>query len=280
MKELFDIVSEKCSEKVTKSYSTSFSIATKMLASHIQQDIYNIYGFVRLSDEIVDSLHNYDKELLFNRFEKDLNNSIKEKISLNPILNSFQHTFHKYNFDISLVNSFMKSMRWDLYKKKYSSNSDYKEYIYGSADVVGLMCLKVFVDGDNEKYNELKKYAMSLGSAFQKVNFLRDVKNDFENLNRTYFPKVDFLNFSEKDKNKIILEIESDFKNGLKGIYLLPNNSRFGVYTAYKYYISLLKKLKKTPSKSIISTRIRIPNYVKMGLLAESYLNYHFNSYK
>ena len=156
MKELFDIVSEKCSEKVTKSYSTSFSIATKMLASYIQQDIYNIYGFVRLSDEIVDSLHNYDKELLFNRFEKDLNNSIKEKISLNPILNSFQHTFHKYNFDISLVNSFMKSMRWDLHKKKYSSNSDYKEYIYGSADVVGLMCLKVFVNGDNEKYNELK----------------------------------------------------------------------------------------------------------------------------
>ena len=206
MKELFDVVSEKCSEKVTKSYSTSFSMATKMLATSIQQDIYNIYGFVRLSDEIVDSLHNYDKELLFNRFEEDLKNSIKEKISLNPILNSFQHTFHKYNFDIELVNSFMKSMRWDLHKKKYSNKTDYNEYIYGSADVVGLMCLNVFVDGDTKKYNELKQYAMSLGSAFQKVNFLRDVKNDFENLNRSYFPKVNFFDFSENDKNNIIAE--------------------------------------------------------------------------
>ena len=280
MKELFDIVSEKCSEKVTKSYSTSFSIATKMLASTIQQDIYNIYGFVRLSDEIVDSLHNYDKELLFNRFENDLKNSLNEKISLNPILNSFQHTYHKYDFDIELVNSFMKSMRWDLYKKKYLTKSDYDQYIYGSADVVGLMCLKVFVNGDKIKYNKLKKYAMSLGSAFQKVNFLRDVKNDFENLHRSYFPKVDFFNFTEEDKHNIILEIEKDFEDGLKGIYMLPNNARFGVYTAYKYYYSLLKKLKKTPSKFIISTRIRIPNYVKMGLLAESYFNYHFNTYK
>ena len=280
MKELFDVVSEKCSKKVTKSYSTSFSMATKMLASSIQQDIYNIYGFVRLSDEIVDSLHDYDKELLFNRFEEDLKNSIKEKISLNPILNSFQHTFHKYSFDIELVNSFMKSMRWDLHKKKYSNKTDYNEYIYGSADVVGLMCLNVFVDGDTKKYNELKQYAMSLGSAFQKVNFLRDLKNDFENLNRSYFPKVNFFDFSENDKNNIIAEIEKDFKNGLKGIFLLPNNSRFGVYTAYKYYFSLLKKLKKTPSKFILSTRIRIPNYAKMGLLAESYFNYHFNTYK
>ena len=280
MKELFDIVSEKCSEKVTKSYSTSFSIATKMLSSSIQQDIYNIYGFVRLSDEIVDSLHNYDKELLFNRFEKDLNNALKEKISLNPILNSFQHTFHKFNFDMELVNSFMKSMRWDLHKKKYLTKSDYNEYIYGSADVVGLMCLKVFVNGNKNKYEKLKKYAMSLGSAFQKVNFLRDVKDDFENLNRSYFPKIDFFNFSEKDKNNIILEIEKDFENGLKGIFLLPNNSRFGVYTAYKYYFRLLKKLKRTPSEFIISTRIRIPNYVKMGLLAESYFKYHFNTYK
>ena len=218
MKELFDIVSEKCSEKVTRSYSTSFSIATKMLSSSIQQDIYNIYGFVRLSDEIVDSLHDYDKELLFNRFEEDLKNSIKEKISLNPILNSFQHTYHKYNFDFGLVNSFMKSMRWDLHKKKYSTKSDYNEYIYGSADVVGLMCLKVFVNGDNKKYNELKNYAMSLGSAFQKVNFLRDVKNDFENLNRSYFPKIDFFNFSEKFKKNIINEIEKEYENWLKGV--------------------------------------------------------------
>ncbi len=280
MKELFDIVSEKCSERVTKSYSTSFSIATKMLSSNIQQDIYNIYGFVRLSDEIVDSLHNYEKERLFNRFEKDLKNSIKEKISLNPILNSFQHTYHRYNFDMELVDSFMKSMRWDLHKKKYLTKSDYNEYIYGSADVVGLMCLKVFVNGNIKRYTELKEYAMSLGSAFQKINFLRDIKNDFENLNRSYFPKIDFLNFTEEDKQNIISEIENDFKNGLKGIYMLPNNARFGVYTAYRYYYSLLKKLKKTPSKFIISTRIRIPNYVKMGLLAESYLNYRLKTYK
>tara|TARA_A200000113_G_C8789871_1_gene330507 strand:- start:427 stop:951 length:525 start_codon:yes stop_codon:yes gene_type:complete len=174
----------------------------------------------------------------------------------------------------------MKSMRWDLHKKKYLTRSDYKKYIYGSADVVGLMCLKVFVNGDKEKYDELKKSAMSLGSAFQKVNFLRDVKNDFEHLKRSYFPKIDFFNFSEKDKNDIIIEIEKDFENGLKGILLLPNNSRFGVFTAYKYYFSLLKKLKRTPSRFIISTRIRIPNYVKMGLLAESYINYHFNTFK
>ena len=280
MKYIYDIVSKDCSKIVTKTYSTSFSLATKMLSNTIRQDIYNIYGFVRLADEIVDSFHDYPKKEMFSKFEIDLEIALKNKISLNPILNAFQHTYHKYGIDHELVDSFINSMRLDLHKTKYNNEKEYKNYIYGSADVVGLMCLKVFVKGDIDKYNKLKSSAMSLGSAFQKVNFLRDVKNDFENLNRSYFPKVDFFNFSEKDKIDIILDIEKDFKNGLKGILLLPNNSRFGVYTAYKYYFSLLKKLKDTPSKSIISKRIRIPNYVKMGLLAESYFNYHFNTYK
>ena len=280
MKKIFDSVSNDCSKIVTESYSTSFSLATKMIHNSIRNDIYNIYGFVRFADEIVDTFHNYKKKELFERFEEDLNDALKNRISLNPILNSFQNTVFKYKIDQALIKSFMQSMRWDLNKKKYLNEKDYKDYIYGSADVVGLMCLKVFVNGDKEKYDELKKNAMSLGSAFQKVNFLRDVKNDFENLNRSYFPKINFLNFSEKDKNDIIVEIEKDFENGLKGILLLPNNSRFGVFTAYKYYFSLLKKLKRTPSRFIISTRIRIPNYVKMGLLAESYINYHFNTFK
>ena len=277
MKELFDIVSEKCSEKVTKSYSTSFSIATKMLSSSIQQDIYNIYGFVRLSDEIVDSLHNYDKEVLFNRFEKDLYNSIKEKISLNPILNSFQHTFHKYKIDKDLVDAFMKSMRMDLTKKKYKTVEEYKEYIYGSADVVGLMCLKVFVQGNDKLYTKLKKKAMKLGSAFQKVNFLRDLKADKEDLNRTYFPNTKFEKLSESEKNEIINDIEDDFKMGLEGIKELPLDAKFGVFMAYRYYNQLLKKLKKTPATEIINRRIRVPNLKKIELLTRSYVKYQLN---
>jgi phytoene/squalene synthetase len=188
MKELFDIVSENCSRNVTESYSTSFSLATKMLSPTIRKHIYNIYGFVRFADEIVDSFHGYDKETLFDRFEKDLHHALDEKISLNPILNAFQTTFHEYSIDIELVNSFMRSMRWDLHKTDYLTQEDYKAYIYGSADVVGLMCLKVFVAGDQVKYNDLTESAMALGSAFQKVNFLRDLKDDYETLSRSYFP--------------------------------------------------------------------------------------------
>ena len=211
MKELFDKISEECSKNVTKSYSTSFSLATKMLSSNIRQDIYNIYGFVRFADEIVDTFHSYNKKELFKRFVDDLNHSLKEKISLNPILNSFQKTVHKYNIDRDLINSFLKSMEQDLKKKKYESLQEYNEYIYGSADVVGLMCLKVFVSGRNDDYKKLKPYAMSLGSAFQKVNFLRDINDDYKKLNRVYFPGVDYGTFNEDVKNNIMIDIEKDF---------------------------------------------------------------------
>ena len=277
MKSIFDNVSFDCSVKVTKAYSTSFSSAVKMLAPSIRQDIYNIYGFVRFADEIVDSFHDYDKEALFSQFENDLNLAIVQKISLNPILNSFQYTVNKYNIPMEMVNSFMKSMRLDLSKSVYSSVEEYNEYIYGSADVVGLMCLKVFVNGDDTKYEELKHSAMRLGSAFQKVNFLRDLKADFEDLSRTYFPNTDLSRLDEASKQQIIAEIQADFDAGFEGIQNLPLEAKFGVYTAYIYYKKLLSKLKKTPSLEIKNTRIRVPNYEKAGLLAKCYLNYRLN---
>ena len=277
MKSIFDDVSNDCSKIVTKTYSTSFSLATKMLSKGIRQHIYNIYGFVRFADEIVDSFHDYDKEILFQDFSSDLEKSLKNKIHLNPVLNSFQATYHKFNISKDLVDSFMSSMEKDLYKKKYVSNQEYEEYIYGSADVVGLMCLKVFVNGDKEKYEELKSFAMRLGSAFQKVNFLRDLKDDFEVLNRTYFPNTDLNQLNEESKIKIINEIESDFKEGLNGIKKLPIEAKFGVFMAYRYYSQLLKKLKKTPALDIKNTRIRVPNYKKIELLTRSYVKYQLN---
>ena len=277
MKKIFDEVSEMCSKTVTESYSTSFSLATRMLSPSIRQDIYNIYGFVRFADEIVDSFHDYNKEELLNNFEKELRYSITNKISLNPILNSFQKTLLKYEIDIELVNSFLKSMRWDLDKKVYLNKQEFDEYIYGSADVVGLMCLKVFVSGDQDKFNQLKPYAMSLGSAFQKVNFLRDLKADHESLNRSYFPNLNIDKFDEKSKQFILNEIDKDFTNALKGILLLPSSARFGVYTAYKYYLKLLNKLRKTDPLKIKNSRIRVPNYQKINVLARSYVRYRLN---
>jgi phytoene synthase len=277
MKTLFDSVSYDCSKIVTQSYSTSFSLATKMLANTIRQDIYNIYGFVRFADEIVDTFHEYNKKELFKRFEDDLEFALRDKISLNPILNAFQHTYHKRNIDKHMVDSFMKSMRLDLSKTKYTTDQEYKDYIYGSADVVGLMCLKVFVKGDNEKYETLKSTAMSLGSAFQKVNFLRDLKADHELLDRTYFPNTDLTNLTEADKLYIINDIENDFNEGLKGIKQLPIEAKFGVFMAYRYYNQLLKKLKKTPALEIKNTRIRVPNYKKAELLTRSYVKYQLN---
>lgn len=277
MKKLFDSVSEDCSRSVTQSYSTSFSMATKMLHSSIRNHIYNIYGFVRFADEIVDSFHEYPKEELLNRFEEDLFFSLENKISLNPILNSFQKTVDEFSIDHNLIVSFLKSMRWDLEKKVYNTVEEYKDYIYGSADVVGLMCLKVFVKGDEIKYKELKPTAMALGSAFQKVNFLRDLKNDFQELDRTYFPNVDFKKFDEDSKQLIINEIQKDFDYALTGIFKLPNEARFGVYTAYKYYSKLLLKLKRTSSINIQNTRIRVPNYQKITVFARSYLKYRLN---
>jgi phytoene/squalene synthetase len=277
MKSLFDSVSYNCSKLVTKTYSTSFSLATKMLYKSIRHDIYNIYGFVRFADEIVDSFHDYNKEELFNRFSDDLELALKDKISLNPILNAFQFTFHKYNIDKTLVDAFMQSMRLDLHKTTYLTEDEYKAYIYGSADVVGLMCLKVFVNGDNQKYNELKETAMALGSAFQKVNFLRDLKNDFEGLDRTYFPNTDLENLTELSKKEIIDDIENDFEAGLSGIKKLPIEAKFGVFMAYRYYSQLLKKLKKTPALKIKDSRIRVSNPKKIELLMRSYVKYQLN---
>ncbi|MEW4924821.1 phytoene/squalene synthase family protein [Algibacter sp. 2305UL17-15] len=277
MKALFDTVSYNCSKVVTKTYSTSFSLATKMLSNSIRMHIYNIYGFVRFADEIVDSFHDYNKEELFESFELDLEKALIHKISLNPILNAFQHTYHKYGIDKSLVDSFMKSMRLDLHKTMYLTEEEYKDYIYGSADVVGLMCLKVFVNGDQEKYDELKETAMSLGSAFQKVNFLRDIKEDFNELNRSYFPNVDLNNLDETSKQNIIDDIESDFEKGLSGIKKLPIEAKFGVFMAYRYYSQLLKKLKKTPALKIKDARIRVSNPKKIELLMRSYVKYQLN---
>lgn len=280
MKENFDIVSEICSQKVTKTYSTSFSMATKMLAPTIRQDIYNIYGFVRFADEIVDSFHDYNKVELFNRFEADLNHALENRISLNPILNSFQHTVHNYNIDLHLIRSFMDSMRLDLSKSEYLTTEEYTQYIYGSADVVGLMCLKVFVKGDLTKYEELKDAATHLGSAFQKVNFLRDLKADYETLNRSYFPNTNLSALDENSKKEIIDEIENDFKKGYEGILMLPTEAKFGVFIAYRYYRRLLKKLAKTPAVEIKNARIRVPNYEKFGLLTRSYVKYQLNLVK
>tara|TARA_B100000900_G_scaffold203231_1_gene172300 strand:+ start:823 stop:1662 length:840 start_codon:yes stop_codon:yes gene_type:complete len=277
MKNIFDEVSYSCSEKVTKTYSTSFSLATRLLSKNIRKDIYNIYGFVRFADEIVDSFHDYNKNELFHDFSIDLDKALNNKIHLNPILNSFQYTFHKYNIDKELVKSFMKSMKMDLTKKKYNTIEEYKEYIYGSADVVGLMCLKVFVQGNNELYKKLKNNAMKLGSAFQKVNFLRDLKADKEDLNRTYFPNTQFESLSESEKDEIINDIENDFKKGLAGIKELPLDAKFGVFMAYRYYNQLLKKLKKTPATEIINRRIRVPNLKKIELLTRSYVKYQLN---
>jgi len=277
MKSIFDTVSFECSKNVTKSYSTSFNSAVKMLAPSIRQDIYNIYGFVRFADEIVDTFHDYNKELLFDLFEKDLQAALENKISLNPILNSFQHTVHKYHIPNTLIQAFMKSMKMDLVKTKYNTFAEYNEYIYGSADVVGLMCLKVFVNGNDAKFNELEHSAMRLGSAFQKVNFLRDLKADYEYLNRTYFPNTDLSKLDEASKNEIIKEIEADFEVGYQGIVKLPLEAKFGVYTAYIYYKKLLSKLKKTPSLEIKNTRVRVSDYQKIGLLAKCYVNYRLN---
>jgi len=277
MKALFDKVSYNSSKLVTETYSTSFALATKMLAPSIRADIYNIYGFVRFADEIVDTFYDFPQEELFNSFEKDLEDALKRKISLNPILNSFQHTYHKYGIPHHLVESFMKSMRMDLTKNTYKTDEEFKAYIYGSADVVGLMCLMVFVKGDANEYEKLKASAMALGSAFQKVNFLRDLKADFEELHRTYFPNTNLNELDEASKTKIINEIKADFEESFDGLLQLPAEAKLGVYTAYKYYYKLLVKLEKTPSAELKNTRIRVPNYQKFGLLAKSYVNFKLN---
>ena len=275
MKELFDTVSNDCSKLVTEKYSTSFSMAVNTLSPKIRTDIYNIYGFVRFADEIVDTFHDYDKELLMTHFERDYYFAKEHGISLNPILNSFQQTVNRYNIPDEMVQAFLKSMKADLHKTEYTTKEEYDEYIYGSADVVGLMCLKVFVNGDDAMYDRLKNAAMRLGSAFQKVNFLRDLKDDYEVLNRSYFPNIDLGKLDTASKQLIIDEIEADFDFAFNnGILKLPVEAKFGVYMAYRYYRRLLKKLNKVPSEKIMDTRIRISDPMKINLLARSYVKY------
>ncbi len=276
MLHLFQHTSQQCSKLTTEVYSTSFSSAIKLLHKDLRTPIFNIYGFVRFADEIVDTFHQHDKQQLLNEFRKDTYTSIERGISLNPILQSFQMTVNTYGIDTALIDAFFHSMELDLNKNKYDANG-YKEYIYGSAEVVGLMCLFVFCEGDKALYEKLRPAAQSLGAAFQKVNFLRDVKADFEQLSRTYFPGVDFSNFSSAMKKEIESDIAGDFANAYNGILQLPIKARFGVYVAYKYYLSLFKKIKKTKPAGILESRIRIPNYSKAFILAKAGIRTHLN---
>jgi len=273
MKKLFDELSFEVSKSTAQKYSTSFSLAILALKPSIRLGIYAVYGFVRLADEIVDSFHDYDKEKLLNRFKRETENALNEGISLNPILQSFQQTVHEYQIDRKLIDQFLHSMEMDLQKIDYNSDL-YDKYIYGSAEVVGLMCLQVFTEGNKEKYEALKPYAMKLGSAFQKVNFLRDLKDDYQVLGRTYFPGIDMCVFDNCMKGRIEKEIESEFNEALHGIKMLPHSSKFGVYLAYKYYLSLFKKIKNTSAERIVKERIRIPNSKKFSLMLSSYFQY------
>lgn len=278
MIKLFHDVSQQCSKAVTEKYSTSFSSAIKLLHPELRTPIYNIYGFVRFADEIVDTFHQYHKEELLIEFKKDTYAAIERGISLNPILHSFQITVREYHISHDLIEAFFDSMEMDLSKTEYNS-AGYKNYIYGSAEVVGLMCLYVFCEGDKNMYADLKPSAQALGAAFQKVNFLRDVKADYEQLNRSYFPEVDFTNFTPDMKKQIEDDIAVDFENAYEGLLNLPTKARFGVYVAYKYYLSLFKKIKRTAPANMLEQRIRIPNYGKAYIVAKAGLRSQFNLY-
>jgi phytoene/squalene synthetase len=272
MLQLYHQSSFACSKRVTELYSTSFSLGIKALHKKYHDAIYGIYGFVRYADEIVDTFHAWNKEALLNQFRADTYHAIDQKISLNPVLHAFQLTYHTYQIDRSLVDAFLHSMEMDLHFTKYKQEH-YAEYIYGSAEVVGLMCLKVFCNGDEEKYTSLKLAAKHLGAAFQKVNFLRDMQSDFLERGRMYFPNVDFENFCEIQKEKIEQEIEADFALAYEGILQLPKEARFGVYLAYKYYFKLFRKIKKTEAQKVIHARIRVNNFNKLSMLAKTYLS-------
>jgi phytoene/squalene synthetase len=276
MKIIFDKVSAQCSKIVTKNYSTSFSLGIQFLNKTHRDPIYAIYGFVRLADEIVDSFHNYDKALLLCRFKRDTFEAIKDQISLNPILNAFQQVVNKYKVKTELIELFLESMRMDLGKEIYTEEK-YERYILGSAQVVGLMCLHVFVEGDTESYEQLKNPAMKLGSAFQKVNFLRDVNADFYQLGRNYFPGVNLAKFSIDEKLAIEKEIAAEFREALGGIKQLPKSSRKGVYLAYIYYEELFEKIKKKTAEQIMGERIRISNAKKFALMFGSVVRSSYN---
>lgn len=266
MVHLFHTTSENCSRIVTENYSTSFSSAIRMLHKDLRTPIFNIYGFVRFADEIVDTFHEFDKPTLLAQFKMETYDAIHRGISLNPVLNSFQRTVNDYNIDLKLVDAFFKSMEMDLEKQSYDCEG-YKEYIYGSAEVVGLMCLYVFCEGKQELYNSLENSARALGAAFQKVNFLRDIKADYNGLSRVYFPGCDFNNFTMQDKRQIEEDIHRDFNQAFDGITRLPLKARFGVYVAYKYYLSLFRKIKRLKPARVLEARIRIPNYRKAMII-------------
>ncbi|MGC1243346.1 MAG: phytoene/squalene synthase family protein [Chryseosolibacter sp.] len=276
MKALFDEVSIRCSRLTTNAYSTSFSLGIYCLERPLRDPIYTVYGFVRFADEIVDTFHEYNKASLFERFKESTREAIEERISLNPILNSFQATVHQYQIEWGLIDRFLKSMEMDLYRKSYDDDG-FRDYITGSAEVVGLMCLRVFCNGNKELYEQLKAPAMSLGSAFQKVNFLRDLKADFAVMGRCYFPGVEVNRFNEQSKKEIEKSIEIDFRHAFDGIKRLPRSARFGVYMAYMYYLALFKKIRNTPSEKVLHRRIRIPNRHKATLLAYSFVKHQLN---
>ncbi|MEN9340224.1 MAG: hypothetical protein RIQ62_1536 [Bacteroidota bacterium] len=275
-KSVFDQISYDTSCLTTKRYSTSFSLAIRLLGKRFREPIYNVYGFVRFADEIVDSFHGYDKSTLLRRFEEDTFLAIDEKISLNPILNSFQQTVNKYDIDHSLIHTFLKSMRMDLDQQQHDKKS-YDEYILGSAEVVGLMCLRIFCDGNHALYETLTPAAMKLGSAFQKINFLRDLKEDTLELNRCYFPELSVHAFNSESKRAIENDIDADFHAGFEGIKKLPKHSRFGVYLAFIYYRSLYRKIQALCAERVLKERIRIPDSQKMVLLATSYIRHNLN---
>jgi phytoene synthase len=276
MKLLFDQFSSRTSKIITDAYSTSFSLGILYINRRIRGDIYAIYGLVRIADEIVDSFEGYDKKTLLENFKSETGEAIGTRISVNPILNSFQQTFHRYNIQYSLIDLFFQSMEMDLKRISYDKEI-YDQYILGSAEAVGLMCLHVFTGQDKKAYEELKPYAMKLGSAFQKVNFLRDLREDFHILGRTYFPNLDLTDFNMQAKKQIEHDIEMDFKMALPGIKLLPRSSRTGVYLAYVYYQSLFNKIKRLPAQRLLLKRVRINNGKKLGLMFNSLLQFKLN---
>ena len=276
MKLLFDHLSCEVCKMTTRTYSTSFSLGIYFLNSRLRNSIYSIYGFVRLADEIVDSFEGYNKRYLLAKFKQDTYEAIEHRISCNPVLNAFQEAVYRYDIDIALVETFLKSMEMDLEKQLYTTEK-YEEYIFGSAEVVGLMCLHVFTEGDKKMYEELKPYAMKLGAAYQKVNFLRDMKDDFHILGRIYFPGIDMSQFNANAKQKIESEIEQDFLIALQGIKKLPPSSKGGVYLSYVYYQSLFNKIKKLRAHQILKKRIRISNSKKLQLMVNSLLEYKMN---
>lgn len=274
--ELYNDVSFQLSKRVTWNYSTSFTLGIRTLHKDLHDPIYAIYGFVRLADEIVDTFHDHNKEDLLNRFREDTRKAIAEGVSVNPILHCFQLVVRRFNIDMDLIEAFFKSMEMDLYNHAYNANG-YNEYIYGSAEVVGLMCLKVFCNGDEQEYQQLREPARKLGAAFQKVNFLRDMKSDFSERGRVYFPGVDFNFFTDHVKKSIEKEIEDDFNEALDGIKRLPVKARFGVYVAYIYYQALLRKIKNVPAQTIQTSRVRVPNKEKFALLFASWFRFRLN---